>query len=80
VLDPTGAGDTFAGGFVGYLAHTDDTSFANMKRAVVLGSALASFTCEKFGTDRLMTLTESELDERIQRFVDLVDFDIVLQG
>ena len=80
VLDPTGAGDTFAGGFVGYLAHTDDTSFANMKRAVVLGSALASFTCEKFGTDRLMTLKEAELDERIQRFVDLVDFDIVLQG
>lgn len=80
VLDPTGAGDTFAGGFVGYLAHTDDTSFANMKRAVVLGSALASFTCEKFGTERMLTLTESELDERIQRFVDLVDFDIVLKA
>lgn len=79
VLDPTGAGDTFAGGFIGFLAHTDDTSFANMKRAVVLGSALASFTCEKFGTERLMTLTQPELDARIQRFVDLVDFDIVLR-
>ena len=51
-----------------------------MKRAVVLGSALASFTCEKFGTERMLTLTESELDERIQRFVDLVDFDIVLKA
>lgn len=78
VLDPTGAGDTFAGGFIGYLAHTDDTSFANMKRGVVLGSALASFTCEKFGTERLLELTTPELDERIQRFVDLVDFDIIL--
>ena len=80
VLDPTGAGDSFAGGFIGYLAHTDDTSFANMKRAVVLGSALASFTCEQFGTERLLSLTQGELDERIQRFVDLVDFDIVLKG
>ena len=80
VLDPTGAGDSFAGGFIGYLAHTDDTSFANMKRAVVLGSALASFTCEQFGTERLLSLTQRELDERIQRFVDLVDFDIVLKG
>ena len=78
VLDPTGAGDSFAGGFIGYLAHTDDTSFANMKRAVVLGSALASFTCEQFGTERLLELKQGELDERIQRFVDLVDFDIVL--
>jgi sugar/nucleoside kinase (ribokinase family) len=79
VLDPTGAGDTFAGGFIGYLAHTDDTSFTNMKRAVVLGSAMASFACEKFGTDRLMELTQAELDIRIQRFVDLVDFDILLK-
>ena len=79
VLDPTGAGDTFAGGFVGYLAHTNDISFKNMKRGVVLGSALASFTCEKFGTDRLLELTQAELDERIQRFVDLVDFDILLK-
>ena len=79
VLDPTGAGDTFAGGFIGYLAHTGDTSFTNMKRAVVLGSAMASFACEKFGTDRLMDLTQEELDARIQRFVDLVDFDILLK-
>ena len=79
VLDPTGAGDTFAGGFIGYLAHTNDISFNNMKRGVVLGSALASFTCEKFGTDRLLELTQVELDERIQRFVDLVDFDIILK-
>tara|TARA_B110000503_G_scaffold91474_2_gene138079 strand:- start:5031 stop:5957 length:927 start_codon:yes stop_codon:yes gene_type:complete len=79
VLDPTGAGDTFAGGFIGYLAYTDDISFANMKRAVVLGSAMASFACEKFGTDRLMELTQEELDTRIQRFVDLVDFDILIK-
>ena len=79
VLDPTGAGDTFAGGFIGYLDHTDDISFNNMKRGVVLGSALASFACEKFGTDRLLELTQDELDERIQRFVDLVDFDIILK-
>ncbi|HBP45939.1 MAG TPA: sugar kinase [Flavobacteriales bacterium] len=80
VLDPTGAGDSFAGGFIGHLANTNDTSFANMKRAVVLGSALASFTCEQFGTERLRSLTQEELDQRIQRFVDLVDFDIVLKG
>jgi sugar/nucleoside kinase (ribokinase family) len=79
VLDPTGAGDTFAGGFIGYLAHTGDTSFTNMKRGVVLGSAMASFACEKFGTERLMELTQGELDARIQRFVDLVDFDIILK-
>jgi sugar/nucleoside kinase (ribokinase family) len=79
VLDPTGAGDTFAGGFIGYLAHTGDTSFTNMKRGVVLGSAMASFACEKFGTERLMVLTQGELDARIQRFVDLVDFDIILK-
>lgn len=79
VLDPTGAGDTFAGGFIGYIAHTDDTSFANMKRAVVIGSAMASFTCEKFGTERLVDLTQIELDARIQRFVDLVNFDILLR-
>lgn len=78
VKDPTGAGDTFAGGFVGYLAHTRDLSFDNMKRAVIIGSAMASFTVEKFGTERLLSLTEEEIDKRIQLFVDLVDFDIVL--
>ncbi|WP_306641246.1 PfkB family carbohydrate kinase [Sanyastnella coralliicola] len=78
VVDPTGAGDTFAGGFIGYLAHTDDISFQNMKRAVIIGSAMASFTCEAFGPERLMSLTTNEIDHRIQKFVDLVDFDIVL--
>lgn len=78
VVDPTGAGDTFAGGFIGYLAHTGDLSFENMKRAVIIGSAMASFTCEAFGPERLMNLTTEEIDTRIQRFVDLVDFDILL--
>lgn len=78
VKDPTGAGDTFAGGFIGYLAQSGDLSFENMKRAVVLGSAMASFTVEQFGTERLLNLDEPEIDLRIQRFVDLVDFDILL--
>ncbi|MCA1751715.1 MAG: PfkB family carbohydrate kinase [Flavobacteriales bacterium] len=78
VMDPTGAGDTFAGGFIGYLANSRDISFENMKRAVIVGSAMASFTVEKFGTERLLNLTEVEIDERIQLFVDLVDFDILL--
>lgn len=78
VKDPTGAGDTFAGGFIGYLAQTRDHSFENMKRAVVLGSAMASFTVEQFGTGRLEKLDEGEIDRRIQLFVDLVDFDIIL--
>lgn len=76
VMDPTGAGDTFAGGFIGYIAHTKDISFENMKRAIIIGSALASFTVEKFGTQRIAELTEKEIDHRIQQFVDLVDFDI----
>lgn len=76
VMDPTGAGDTFAGGFIGYIAHTKDISFENMKRAIIIGSALASFTVEKFGTERISELTEKEIDNRIQQFVDLVDFDI----
>jgi len=78
VMDPTGAGDTFAGGFIGYLAHTQDISFENMKRAIIIGSAMASFTVEKFGTQRLLEVTETDLDRRIQLFVDLVDFDIIL--
>lgn len=77
VVDPTGAGDTFAGGFIGYLAHTKDLSFENMKRAVIIGSAMASFTCEAFGPERLLQLTTDEIDVRIQKFVDLVDFDIL---
>ena len=78
VVDPTGAGDTFAGGFIGYLAHTGDLSFQNLKRAVIIGSAMASFTCEAFGPERLLSLTTDEIDNRIQKFVDLVDFDILL--
>ena len=78
VFDPTGAGDSFAGGFIGHLAATDDVSFTNMKRAVIFGSAMASFTVEKFGTERLIGLTKDEVDNRIQRFVDLVQFDITL--
>lgn len=78
VVDPTGAGDTFAGGFMGYLAHSKDLSFDNLKRAIIIGSAMASFTCEKFGTEKLLNLSETEIDARIQQFVDLVDFDILL--
>jgi len=79
VFDPTGAGDTFAGGFMGYLAQTDDLSFDNMKRAVIYGSAMASFTCEKFGIERLKDLTEDEIYDRIVRFVQLVNFDANLR-
>jgi sugar/nucleoside kinase (ribokinase family) len=80
VMDPTGAGDTFAGGFIGYIAHTKDTSFENMKRGIIVGSALASFTVEKFGTERILELKEGEIDARIQSFVELVDFDIEFVG
>jgi sugar/nucleoside kinase (ribokinase family) len=76
VFDPTGAGDTFAGGFIGYLAATDDTSFENMKRAIIYGSAMASFCVEKFGCERLVDLTAKDLDERVQEFIDLVQFEI----
>ncbi|WP_205679224.1 PfkB family carbohydrate kinase [Brumimicrobium aurantiacum] len=74
VFDPTGAGDVFAGGFVGYLASSDDISFENMKRGVIAGSAMASFCVEKFGTERLENLTKSEIEGRIQKFVDLTNF------
>lgn len=76
VMDPTGAGDTFAGGFIGYLAHSNDLSFENLKRAIIVGSALASFTVEKFGTERIINITEQEIDKRIQSFIELVDFNI----
>ncbi len=79
VFDPTGAGDTFAGGFIGYLAKTGDISFENMKNAIIYGSALASFCVERFGTERLDSLTEQELDARIREFVSLVQFDIDIQ-
>jgi sugar/nucleoside kinase (ribokinase family) len=78
VFDPTGAGDTFAGGFVGYLAKTNDISFNNMKTAIIVGSAMASYCVEKFGPDRLKEITKEEIDSRIQQFVDLVSFDIEL--
>jgi sugar/nucleoside kinase (ribokinase family) len=78
VYDPTGAGDSFAGGFIGYLAKTNDISFSNMKRAIIFGSAMASFTVEKFGTEKLMGLTQGDIDERVQEFIDLVQFDILL--
>ncbi|MFN5183140.1 MAG: PfkB family carbohydrate kinase [Bacteroidota bacterium] len=78
VFDPTGAGDTFAGGFIGYLAKTRDISFDNMKRAIIYGSAMASFCVEKFGTEKIENLSDEEVNNRIQQFVDLVQFDIEL--
>ena len=71
VKDPTGAGDTFAGGFIGYLAKTNDTSFDNMKRAIVMGSAMASHCVEEFGTEKLENLSAASLDKRISDFVKL---------
>jgi sugar/nucleoside kinase (ribokinase family) len=76
VFDPTGAGDTFAGGFIGYLAKTGDISFDNMKNAIIYGSAMASFCVERFGTERIIDLSQTELDSRIQQFKSLVRFNI----
>lgn len=78
VFDPTGAGDTFAGGFMGYIAKTGDISFENLRRAIIFGSAMASFCVEKFGTERLKSLPKEELDGRIQEFINLAQFDIEL--
>jgi sugar/nucleoside kinase (ribokinase family) len=78
VFDPTGAGDTFAGGFIGYLAKTKDISFSNMKRAIIVGSALASFCVEKFGPNKLKEISKKDVDERISQFVNLANFDIEL--
>ena len=78
VFDPTGAGDTFAGGFIGHLAKTNDISFKNMKTAIIVGSAMASFCVEKFGPERLKELSKADIDKRIQEFVNLVSFDIEL--
>ncbi len=78
VFDPTGAGDTFAGGFIGYLANADDVTFANMKNAIIYGSALASFCVEKFGAEKLINLTKEEIAARINQFVKLSSFDIKL--
>ncbi|MCG1037488.1 PfkB family carbohydrate kinase [Polaribacter sargassicola] len=76
VFDPTGAGDTFAGGFCGYLAKTDDVSFDNMKKAIIYGSNLASFCVEKFGTERMETLTSDEVNKRLYGFKALTQFEI----
>ena len=77
VFDPTGAGDTFAGGLMGYLAMTGEVSFDNLKRAIIYGSAMASFCVEKFSTERLLNLTKTEINGRIQKFVKLVNFDSI---
>jgi sugar/nucleoside kinase (ribokinase family) len=76
VFDPTGAGDTFAGGFVGYLTKTKNFSFDNMKRAIIYGSVLASFCVERFGTERLESLTSKKLEERLEVFKTLTQFEI----
>lgn len=76
VFDPTGAGDTFAGGFIGFLAATDDVSFENMKRAIIAGSALASFCVEKFGTQRLLEISRADIDRRVEEFVKLTNFEM----
>ncbi|MBN9383085.1 MAG: bifunctional hydroxymethylpyrimidine kinase/phosphomethylpyrimidine kinase [Chitinophagaceae bacterium] len=78
VFDPTGAGDTFAGGFIGHIAQTRDISFENMKTAIIVGSAMASFCVEKFGPTRLKEIRKTDIDERIRQFIDLVNFDIQL--
>jgi sugar/nucleoside kinase (ribokinase family) len=78
VFDPTGAGDTFAGGFIGHIAKTENTSFENMKTAIIVGSAMASFCVEKFGVQRLKEITKDDIDARLQEFVQLVNFDIAL--
>jgi sugar/nucleoside kinase (ribokinase family) len=76
VFDPTGAGDTFAGGFIGYLAKVGTINFSNMKNAIIYGSALASFCVEKFGTERILNLKEEEISARVQEFVKLSSFSI----
>ncbi|MDP4211817.1 MAG: PfkB family carbohydrate kinase [Bacteroidota bacterium] len=78
VFDPTGAGDSFAGGFMGHLAKTKDISFENMKSAIIAGSALASFCVEKFGPERLKEITKNDIDDRIRQFIQLVNFDFSL--
>lgn len=78
VFDPTGAGDSFAGGFIGYLSRTNDVSFENMKRALIYGSVMASFCVERFGTEQLVNLDTSAINDRIRRFVELTQFEIPL--
>ena len=76
VFDPTGAGDTFAGGFIGYLARINDISFESMKAAVIIGSAMASFCVEKFGPTRMKELTPADIDTRVKDFISLSNFEI----
>ncbi|HXR83805.1 MAG TPA: PfkB family carbohydrate kinase [Hanamia sp.] len=78
VFDPTGAGDAFAGGFIGHISHTDNYSFENMKTAIIVGSAMASFCVEKFGPQRLKEISKKDIDARLEQFVQLVNFDISL--
>lgn len=78
VFDPTGAGDTFAGGFIGHLAKTKDISFENLKTAIIVGSAMASFCVEKFGPQRLKEINRADIENRLNDFVQLVNFDIAL--
>jgi sugar/nucleoside kinase (ribokinase family) len=78
VFDPTGAGDTFAGGFSGYLANTEDYSYENLKNAVIYGASLASFCVEKFGTERMLELNNKDVNRRLQQFKNLTQFDIQL--
>ncbi|HET9431806.1 MAG TPA: PfkB family carbohydrate kinase [Chitinophagaceae bacterium] len=76
VFDPTGAGDTFAGGFMGHLAKSGDISFENMKRGIIIGSAMASFCVEKFGPTRLKEINQDDINRRVEQFRDLVSFEI----
>jgi sugar/nucleoside kinase (ribokinase family) len=76
VFDPTGAGDTFAGGFIGYLAKVGTVNFNNMKNAIIFGSALASFCVERFGTEKIKNLSDEEVAERVQQFINLAKFEI----
>ena len=78
VFDPTGAGDAFAGGFIGHIAHTKNIGFENMKTAIIVGSAMASFCVEKFGPQRLKEISKEDIDARLKEFVQLVNFDIAL--
>jgi len=79
IFDPTGAGDTFAGGFAGYLTDTKNISFNNLRNAVIHGSNLASFCVEKFGTERMTNLSKAEIDSRLEQFKQLTQFDIELK-
>lgn len=78
VFDPTGAGDTFAGGFAGYLTQTGDLSFEGLKKAIIVGSALASFTVEKFGTEKLQELTSQEYKSRLEEFKNLTEYNYII--